>query len=467
MTLCRNIKIGHLGPRVFSGCRVTGSAPLRSLKSSPVSEDSTRFTHKFTFRDRCQMTPVEFEAHPLWVVLHSTLELIESATFNDEVDAPWINRVQFIASYIVEFKSDYSELFTNQGLDAVNSTWSTVIQNIQNFLQNRNVQFLQYAFTNAEAALEQTSSWVNKSPSSSQSKKIVAGYKSLLSGLEQDQKKILGSIEELRNKINDIGIREQQTDINLTARIKPLQEALNTFEARYEIVKANFEGGMVNFAEKFDQSQISQQNAFDRWLLSEQKTFESKAEPYIDKIKGLVAIASARLTEIDSISDMTKKVASMTTGDVLANKYADSAQEERKTGLYAYAGGWGGLVAGLIVYLCTVGGVSVSKLNWEEITLKFGFSAAIVGGATIAFSLGRRSLKLSSTYKRMELELRAIGPFLADVDDSDATKKSFIDRSFGRSWDSEPVKASQEDTELNVLAKILPGLLKLLGKNGK
>ena len=105
------------------------------------------------------MTPEDFDSHPLWAALSSTRESLQNANIEKSPDADYSNRIKFIASYILEFKSEYSELFTSQNLDLVNNTWASVFQNVPNYINTNNLQFLQTAFTYAEATLEYTATW--------------------------------------------------------------------------------------------------------------------------------------------------------------------------------------------------------------------------------------------------------------------------------------------------------------------
>lgn len=57
------------------------------------------------------------------------------------------------------------------------------------------------------------------------------------------------------------------------------------------------------------------------------------------------------------------------------------------------------------------------------------------------WTLEHRFLHSSSTNKRLELELAALGPFLADVDEDDdgtvrKAKLAFMERAFGRTWEA-------------------------------
>ncbi|GAA1890092.1 hypothetical protein GCM10009715_39800 [Paeniglutamicibacter psychrophenolicus] len=60
---------------------------------------------------------------------------------------------------------------------------------------------------------------------------------------------------------------------------------------------------------------------------------------------------------------------------------------------------------------------------------------AVFGTAGLLFRLGTRFLQEASDTKNLELEMRAIGPFLATLnnsDDADGAKIAFLDRRFGK-----------------------------------
>ena len=106
-------------------------------------------------------------------------------------------------------------------------------------------------------------------------------------------------------------------------------------------------------------------------------------------------------------------------------------------------------------------------MSWQYVFLKIGLSATIIGAATVSFTLGHRFLHSSSTNKRLELELAALGPFLADVDEDDEgtvrkAKLDFMERTFGRTWDAK--QQASDTVNANAFAKMVDSVARLAGR---
>lgn len=104
----------------------------------------------------------------------------------------------------------------------------------------------------------------------------------------------------------------------------------------------------------------------------------------------------------------------------------------------------GFVILGLVAFflLETVSGLAVdAHVSWQYVALKLGVTLTAAAAATVAFQFGSRLVNRSHSGKRAALELKAIGPFLADVDDEELVRRakiSFVERMFGRAWDVEP-----------------------------
>ena len=130
--------------------------------------------------------------------------------------------------------------------------------------------------------------------------------------------------------------------------------------------------------------------------------------------------------------------------------------------------GIGGIIWGANVVLGGLVDVQQDAANvtWQWLAAKLSVGAIIGAGSTVAFSLGGRFIKSSSSMKRRELELRAIIPFLAEVDAEKAedAKLAFLDRTFGR----EPEKATKNESgEEAVSASLLDRITALIAATNR
>ena len=148
-----------------------------------------------------------------------------------------------------------------------------------------------------------------------------------------------------------------------------------------------------------------------------------------------------------------------TASDILAGKFQEYAKEQWKWGLAANIVGFLTLVGGLAVLVWTLSHLGVDqKISWQYTTLKLGVTVTIIAASAVAFRLGAMFLERSGTSKRLELELRAIGPFFSDIDDPEAlkeAKKAFVERSFGHGWGEKPSAGRTEDLDVGGVVQTL------------
>jgi hypothetical protein len=151
---------------------------------------------------------------------------------------------------------------------------------------------------------------------------------------------------------------------------------------------------------------------------------------------------------------------------VLSRDYGSYSFREWRSGVIAYVIGFVTLLGTARFLFDTLRGVRPEDdVSRQFVSLKLGLTVTGAGAAAVAFGLGARFLHRANQNKRVELELRAIEPLLADINDADLVhrvKTEFIERSFGRAWETKG--ASQMDS-INVsnferLASAIAGLLK-------
>ena len=81
-----------------------------------------------------------------------------------------------------------------------------------------------------------------------------------------------------------------------------------------------------------------------------------------------------------------------------------------------------------------------ADFDWNWISLKIALAVALGGVAAVLIRRGQHSQTAARDYKRTELELRAIGPFLSDIRTQAVAEKAkvdFLERTFGRRPDGE------------------------------
>lgn len=167
------------------------------------------------------------------------------------------------------------------------------------------------------------------------------------------------------------------------------------------------------------------------------------AQPSLDEVDRIRDDARAAYAQIDDLREGTEKVAGLASADILAGKFKEYSDQQWRWGVGANVLGFLALAAGLAVIGTTVHNVGTDeRISWQYTALKLGVTITIVAASAVAFRLGASFLSRAGNSKRMELELRAIGPFFADIEDAEAlkeAKRAFVERSFGRGWSSHGV----------------------------
>jgi hypothetical protein len=106
-------------------------------------------------------------------------------------------------------------------------------------------------------------------------------------------------------------------------------------------------------------------------------------------------------------------------------------------------------------------------VSCQYTTLKFGLTLTIVAAAVVAVRFGSEFLSKAHTAKRTELELKAIGLFLADVADADKVEQAkldFVDRLFGRAWEDHAKSKPGEEINVPAIERLLDGFSKLIAR---
>ncbi|MGL4832300.1 MAG: hypothetical protein ACRCWS_06985 [Propionibacteriaceae bacterium] len=270
----------------------------------------------------------------------------------------------------------------------------------------------------------------------------------------QNQLDAFAELVHERSRANEAEIERLKDEIDLRDQeIAYLTKQASSLGEQLESQANTVEERLTSLATMFDETQTQWSTTFDQWLNDRRgelkkvrddneaalKTYETQASAELDSIKDLHA----------SVENVTSEVASA----VLAKDYGRYALNQMILAVISFVIGvclviWVGIELASTV---RAAGPTVHT-SWQWVTLKLSLSATIIGGASVALTLGNKFLKQSNTAKRMDLDLRAIGPYLADIDDQAAqeTKVGIANRAFGYAWTQEKGRANDNEEKLSV-----------------
>lgn len=411
------------------------------------------------------MTEDEFDNHPLWAEIDACQAVLSRTDVDSSVDSlPDRERIRWIASQAKKFKSSEWRFFSTAMLQAVYAPWNQGHVSLDQF-EAGTIGSLPAAREQVEQSLAPLASWPPPAARRGGRGKAELEFfndyeKSLTAALTASATRIEELTDEAakQNELHAAAVAEMEQRIaGLTTSVEEQAEKISAASASLDTKAASIETEAA-------EAQTARGEKFDEWIEARGTEWvNEKAQPIVDEMHAKNAVAKTRLTELEDLGTQIEKVAGKTGGAVLARDYGRYSTREWVTGLVTYALGIGLLVGVGIYLLLTVGDVKRdAEVSWQFITLKLGLTVTVVAASTVLFQVGRQSLRQANDNKKTELELRAIGPFLADVDDKAATraaKIAFVERSFGRTHDNR----GKNDNDI-VSVSAIESLVKLLAR---
>ena len=413
------------------------------------------------------MKHAEFTKHPIWAELKTIKSLLHE--IDKLADATASNRIDNVRELLSETdafrESADSRLFSANMIAKVQTSWMTVRDNLTQYQANPSSygNYLDAAIAELDNVLDQLSTWPRPQgnpQARAQVTRAMNGFREQLdesrntykarfdTALEESAKReaeLLEQVDELRKVLSATGQSVDALDAKITKDETRLDTALTTSN------------------EAFNSSQTDREKSFKEWLKAQESDFSKLAQPHLDSIVQARELATVRLSEIEALRTSTVEMANLAAGDILADQYAESAKIERGAAYWAYGIGGLAAVGSIVIILFAFGWFRSDGLDWPQVVLKLSLTAVAGGIATVAFRFAGQATKRTTSFKRQELELRALQPFLKDVKGADRAKTAFLDRAFGHAWEdgSNPTK----DTDTNdALIKIVVAAIQNLGK---
>lgn len=396
------------------------------------------------------MRQTAFETHALWESVKQLQDAIDKADQRNEPSAAEpLSSIRFLASTLKSHQdpSDTAP-YSKITLDAINSNLPNVVGELTNYGNNGNVAHLTNAENYADQALQQIGllpTSLLKGGAAGQANKVFKEYRD----------DATAAIEFLREQNTELrqALEDAKTEFNgaLTALKTEIQE----LSGKIKQDEARLDQALTTNNETFTAKQTEREEKFKEFLAQQGDALKSMAAPDLAFIKHRAQEAQTTYDQIDALREGTEKVAGLASADILAGKFKEYSEQQWKWGVAANALGFVTLAVGLAVIAWTLSRLGVNeKISWQYTILKLGVTVTIVAASAVAFRLGATFLARSGTSKRLELELRAIGPFFADIDDPEAlkeAKRAFVERSFGHGWGEKPAADQSADANSSVI----------------
>lgn len=388
-----------------------------------------------------------FDAHPLWVSVTQLQDAIDKADGRDEPDtSEALSAVRYLAATLKSHQNPADPApYSKVTLDAINAALPNVVTEVNNYASNGNVTHLNNAETHTDQPLHQIGylpAFILRGGAAAQANKVFKEYR-------EDAEE---AISHLREKNTELRQALSAATTEFDTAVSGLKSEIAALTTKITQDETRLDQALTSNNEAFTTKQTEREETFRNFLTAQGESLKTLAEPDLEAIQKVREDATTVYRKIDDLREGTEKVAGLASADILAGKFQEYAKQQWRWGLAANVVGFMTLVGGLAVLVWTLSHLGVDqKISWQYTTLKLGVTVTIIAASAVAFRLGAMFLERSGTSKRLELELRAIGPFFSDIDDPEAlkeAKKAFVERSFGHGWGDKPVanRAAEADT---------------------
>jgi|GEM_PF-2288114 len=414
------------------------------------------------------MNSEQFAAHPLWSTLESISANVSSLDLTtDAAQREQLDEIRKVLAHARSFRGSADPLLvTHETLLTSNQSWASIGALLVSFGQNPAA----YA-GNLTAAVQELDSVLAALARSPQTAGSPAARSAATRALSAYRGELDAGREALQIKLDEVLEQASQREAELSAEIATLKASLEETRASHAAVadrialdEARLDTALTTNNETFIAAQSNRDNQFAAWLKAQGEEFSERAKPHLSALVSDVEDAGRYLQEVAALRTSTVEMGHMAASDILADDYMHYAKTERRGSLLAYGVGAIAILAGVFVLAFAFEFIG-PQLTWTVIALKFALSAAIGGGAAVAFRFGGKALDRSTSFKRQELELRALQPFLKDVVNADLAKTSFVERAFGHAW-AERASGKGEPEFNDAMLKLLAVVIQNSSKAG-
>jgi len=404
-----------------------------------------------------------YQDHPLWTSVEEFEQALSRAEERGESVAeagPPLDRLRYVVAAI-KSHSDPSDpaAYANATLTATQNALANVLPELQNYASNGNITHLTNADTHADGVLHSLGTWPSsflRGGAATQANKTFENYRSsaeaALASVREANESLLAQLTAQKEETG-------QAIESLKAELAQLTSKISEDESRLDTA-------LTTNNEAFTAAQSERGESFKEWLDAKSEAFQGSAQPHLDTLETLQSDGQRIYEKIDALRDGTEKVAGLASADLLAGKFEKYARDQWRAGITAVVAGFLALAAGLAFVIWTLQGIGTDEaVSWQYTSLKIGATLTIVGAAAVAFRLGSQFISRSANSKRLELELRAIGPFFADIEDPDAlkeAKKDFVARSFGKGWDTQEGEGELSSSQMTTVVQHLVDAVRTL-----
>lgn len=345
-----------------------------------------------------------------------------------------LQQFRYITAAIAAHRGADAAPYSNAGLDSASNLLAHISQEVQNFVGSGNLGHLQNAASNADQLLLGMGSWPVIG--------LKGGAAALANRAFNDSRE---SAEATISKLVERNLTlTQQAEIEQAKfrdRAAVLENQLSVLQERMTQDQTRLDSALTTMNEASNAKQTEREEKYNEALRRMGNDYQAIADGRLATSFKYLETAKRNFDAVNKLRSDTEVVAGLASADILAGRFAEHSRKQWGWAICSNILGFLVLGLGIFVLVRALQGVGpTDSITWQFAALKLGVTATLVGTAAVAFRLDSRFLGQYTADKGLELELRSIGPFLADVIPAalETAKLAYVNQRFGTRAESQP-----------------------------
>ncbi|MCY7413781.1 MAG: hypothetical protein LH471_12220 [Salinibacterium sp.] len=416
----------------------------------------------------------EFDQHPLWVTtqqIAATAALVRAE--QEPAEVPKLETILFYVSHAESFQeiaTTSSALFSGEMLEAVNVPFTAAANSLQFRLANGAAQtaHLDVAAAQAEASLIPMGPWPRPYGKGGQVTQMNTLFEGLLESQRLSVEALRGAHTDLREEVTSFEAKAAERQLVLESSLARMQAEGESVTEMVTAEKARIDQVVANGLSAVGAIETANTERYKAWKAEQEAKFVADFAPLQVDIRARLAASEEVYEKLRSTNEQFENLSAIAAGETIANNFEKEASWGRTTGIAMYSVGGAFLLAAAVplVWLLFEAGLDVNGTpQWGLITVRLAIGILAGSAATVIIRLGARLISNANASKRMELELRSIGPFLANVvepTDVDKARIALVTRAFGQISGDTPGDGKDESVSVTSIAQILELVMKAM-----
>lgn len=420
----------------------------------------------------------DFDNHPLWAVLDTIDGQLQDVLADHQPEElPDVERIKTQMAYVRSFDvvaSTRAAFFHPSMLNEVDTIWNQVSSSLASRINNGigYANYVSQAADQAETGLMQMAAWPRPYGKGGEVKQMDTLFEQLLEAQRISIEALGAEHEKLREEMTSYGKEVESKRDEALSELRSIQATQSSLEATIESQKAELASAVEDAAAAVDALTERNSTAFAKWTAEREAVFQADFDPLREGISAKLASADQEYEDLLAAKEKYTKLVSAIAADEVASQFESEAEWGRRVGNRFYLLGFGLLIVAALplIWLIFEGSrTNGGAVDWTAIVIRLAIGVLAGSAATIAIRLGGRLIGNANAVKRMELELRAIGPFLANVADKPKVDDAFVDlvtKAFGNAYVGPP-SVSRESHDENTPVTLASQVLDLIQKASK